>query len=99
MTICLLCQSQAVADGLCVADGARLWLARAWLLDPDRWYTMLARKREGQARPLIHPERWDALDDIRGPNGAKDFIARLDAAGAERKRAEDERIRRRDGET
>lgn len=27
MTTCLLCTSEAVADGLCVEDGARLWAA------------------------------------------------------------------------
>lgn len=32
--ICLLCPSPAVADGLCVEDGARLHVARTWKYFP-----------------------------------------------------------------
>ena len=41
-TICLLCPSPAVADSLCVLDGARLWCALEWEKDPEG----MANKRD-----------------------------------------------------
>lgn len=92
MTTCLLCPSQAVADGLCVADGARLWAAKLWESDP-----LLALAGALDRRPWQNEERRRALRELDTQEEATVFLARLDAARAERKRAEDERIRRRDG--
>lgn len=93
MTACLLCPSQAVADGLCVADGARLWAAKRWLAQPISALALVGAK-------AIRPDwqaRFDALGELYGHVKAQAFIERLDVARTERKRAEDERIRRRDG--
>lgn len=100
MTTCLLCPSEAVADGLCVADGARLWAANEWSADVD--FARDTRDIVLAARfvPPEHVHRARAIaEDINTPDKAVAFLSRLDAARAERKRAEDERIRRRDGET
>lgn len=85
MTTCLLCTSNAVADGLCVEDGARLWAANVVIADPS-----IARKMYG-AKVVSHgprtgewQARFDALGEIDTPAKATAFLARLDAARAER---------------
>lgn len=88
MTPCLLCPSPAVANGLCVPCGARLWAAkmRQLLIECAALSCELQQERAGALREMA----------IAGAPEA--FIARIDAARAERKRAEDEKTRRRDGD-
>lgn len=86
MTLCLLCPAPAVADGLCVADGARLWVAEAWLRDEMRMWRMKRRKTEGAREPALYPERWRALDYVPHPINATKFLARLAAAREERRK-------------
>lgn len=89
MTTCLLCPSPAVSDGLWVADGARLWAARMQQL------LIECASLSGE----LQQERAKALREM-APTGAPDaFLSRFDAARAEQKRAENERIQRRDGAT
>lgn len=95
MTPCLLCLSPAVADGLCVADGARLWAARARSSYPEASRAALVNHDLGHCK--MQEEQASALREIRTFTLADVFIARVAAARAERERAEDERIRRRDG--
>lgn len=96
--ICLLCPSPAVADGLCVADGARLWAARLWCDDYDMAVRvannmrLLRTIRDNSPRAMAFSHVPDCIT-------ARAFLARLDAARAERRRAEDEKIRRGDGAT
>lgn len=98
MTTCLLCPSKAVSDGLCVADGARLWAARMWCDDYEMALRVSSQMR--LIRTLSDPSpRATAFADVPNCIAARAFLSRLDAARAERKRAEDERIRRRDGAT
>ena len=83
MTTCLLCSSEAVSDGLCVADGARLSVAR-WVLKgaSKDWI----RRTIGGTIELIH-----ASAEIDTSANALAFSDRLGAARADRKRADDER--------
>lgn len=76
MTTCLLCKSPAVADGLCVPDGARKYIATLVLkgTSPDK-----IRRRVGGTIELLH-----ASAEIDTPAKANAFLARLDAAKAER---------------
>lgn len=71
---CLLCPSPAVAEGLCVEDGARLWAAKVNQLLIE---ASLLPKPEQNARAL-------ALRELNTKDKATAFLARLDAARAER---------------
>lgn len=82
--ICLLCSSPAVADGLCVPCGAKLSVAKWVLKGASRDWI---RRTTGGTIELIH-----ASAGIDTSAKALAFLDRLEAARAERKRAEDELI-------
>lgn len=90
MTTCLLCPSQAVTDGLCVADGARLWAAKLRLAAPERATYMLDGSCS-EGRTCCTHGICEGLRETDTPAKAEAFLARLDATSAERKRADDER--------
>jgi hypothetical protein len=97
---CLLCLSPAVADGLCVPCGARLWAAELWRDDYAEALDLQATIIAAGVVPPRHIERAKALvEHVPTRRAAEIFLGRLDAARAERKRAEDARIARRDGVT
>ena len=79
MTPCLLCPSPAVADALCVPCGAKLRAATDWQRDPVDPLKLLF-PRTG--------ERAKAIFEINTLSKASDFLARLEAAKAERLRKE-----------
>ncbi len=77
MTPCLLCPAPAVADGLCVEDGARLWAAGRRLFD-----AAIVDRLTGHVAP--HSAREGALCAIPTPDAARAFLARLEEARASR---------------
>jgi hypothetical protein len=80
MTTCLLCSSPAVADGLCVPCGAKLWAARLWQCDMSA-----ARARVNGARASAHVDtREAAVCEIDGPLQASTFLAEYESAKAAR---------------
>lgn len=85
MTTCLLCTYPAVADGLCVADGARLWAAMLWRDDRGGAITLQA---DIIAAGVVHPDhihRAKALvESVPTLAAATTFLAHLDAARRER---------------
>jgi len=87
MTACLLCHAPAVADGLCVADGARLWASESVLKTPALAREMYgARVVSNGPRAAEWQARFDALGDISSPLEATKFLARLNTAREERQR-------------
>jgi hypothetical protein len=82
-TTCLLCPAPAVADGLCVDDGARLWAARFWFNDPGA-ATWAARHAAGKvdASPPAEWERIRALQALPTYAAATAFLDRYEAAKA-----------------
>lgn len=93
MTTCLLCTSEAVADGLCVEDGARLWAAQWWTVDARKAANMVdkAKHYESYIGPVyvmsgdtlaLLERRWSALRELDDATKATAFLARLDAARA-----------------
>jgi sugar lactone lactonase YvrE len=80
-TTCLLCPSPAVADGLCVDDGARLWAANLWTRDMHE-----ARRRVNGARSsaAAGDAREAAVCEIDGPHLARAFLDKFEAAKAAR---------------
>ena len=81
MITCLLCPAVAVADSLCVLDGARLWCALEWEKDPEG----MANKRDyPPAEVLYAPCRAEALKYMRMPSAAKSFLAALESKRAKR---------------
>ena len=84
MTPCLLCPSPAVADGLCVEDGAKKWAADAVLTRSADDVTYL-RAYPGTSE--LWTPRGHALRDIRSSETAHAFLDKFDAA----RKARDER--------
>lgn len=86
VTTCLLCTSEAVADGLCVEDGARLWVSVLWTDSPAEAvaYQRLAPVVDNFPKHSREaPDRCKAiLESVRNPQEAVAFLARLDAARA-----------------
>jgi hypothetical protein len=79
MTTCLLCPSPAVADGLCVDDGARLWAAQT------RQLTLGMRVALSSLHAsVLGDARIEALRAIVGVKDARAFLDRLEAAKAAR---------------
>jgi hypothetical protein len=74
MTTCLLCPAPAVADGLCVEDGARLWAAHG----------RIAGQLGALAVATWNEERVMALIDIQTAEDARAFLDRHEAAKAAR---------------
>lgn len=84
MTACLLCPSPAVADGLCVDDGAKKWAADVRLApvaSVSRRYLLLWA---GGAALGHDAERERALRELSTPESARAFLGRLDAARKDR---------------
>lgn len=86
MITCLLCSTPAVADGLCIADGARKWAADLWLAKPSIAWVWTYQARNGHY-PALDNERNEALVEFTSPQDARDFLDRLDKAQEERKAA------------
>jgi hypothetical protein len=79
---CLLCPSPAVADGLCVEDGARLWAAELWHRRPERFELRRARALHStEASPRLSALR------LLGPTAAHAFLDKLEAARKAREAA------------
>jgi hypothetical protein len=97
VTTCLLCPAPAVADGLCVDDGARLWAATWWTVRPAKARLMVAGAQyytthgSGIGIPIetlqLVEQRMAALRDLSTPALARDFLDRLSKAQEERKAA------------
>lgn len=75
---CILCPSTAVADGLCVPCGAKLWAARLWATRPK---TARMCAHDG-AMTDADPERVKAIRAMYTMEHAKAFIRCLEAARA-----------------
>lgn len=81
MTPCLLCPSKAVSDGLCVTDGARLWVARQWQSMPAPAYgTAKWHKTHELTNPSPRSVAWRDIDT---PDKASAFLARIEAANCD----------------
>lgn len=83
-TPCLLCAAPAVADGLCVNDGARKWAAELWEREPLRASLRAARANE----TVLYTERLDALRYVCSAAAARAFLDHLAAKQEERTRRE-----------
>lgn len=90
MTACLLCESEAVADLLCVPCGAKKWAAVQLLrgsnfvrelLGPVPAYST-RKEREG-----LWKDRETAMRELSTPESARAFLARLEAARKAREAA------------
>jgi hypothetical protein len=94
---CLLCENAAVADGLCVPCGAKLWAANVWLDDAHRAYRFVQRQEKGERTPLNpeHAARWLAFGIITNLYLARTFKTEVDSAQAARK-TQDNAIARKD---
>jgi hypothetical protein len=86
VTTCLLCSAPAVADGLCVDDGARLWAAQRWEAMPNATAHAVHLLRRGH-RPSTGgaEQRIAATLELATPESARDFLDRLAKAQEERK--------------
>jgi hypothetical protein len=80
VSTCLLCPSPAVADGLCVEDGARLWAALSWQRTPEA--TMAAVRMMPDS--MLEGARGAALHDVPTPAAARTFLDKYEAAKAAR---------------
>lgn len=83
---CLLCPSPAVADGLCVEDGAKLWAADLWLAKPDaaRFAVRVSALPMEAGAPL---PRTAALRMLTTKEAARAFLDKLEAARKAREAA------------
>lgn len=89
MSLCLLCPSPAVADGLCVEDGARPWAADLWMLNPRLARTDVGRLDAGHYNESVASSpRGRALWELCTPDAARAFLDKLDAA----RKARDEQV-------
>lgn len=83
-TTCLLCPSPAVADGLCVDDGAKKWAAWLWVERPREAiaYQQLAPALDRFPNHSKEaPERCKAiLNSVRNESEAQAFLSKFDAA-------------------
>jgi hypothetical protein len=83
--ICLLCESPAVADCLCVPCGAKLWAAltvaqrKAEKTPSGTQYGDWYRERSAAMEAL-----WEGCEDEPDYNKASAFLSRLEAARAAR---------------
>jgi hypothetical protein len=80
MTPCLLCSSPAVADGLCVDDGARLWAAERRIDGATEHPCKVPTFDLWRARNL-------ALFELPTPEAARAFLDKLEAARKARRAA------------
>lgn len=82
MTTCLLCTAPAVADSLCITDGARLWAAQK--RSNGKPCGVLVALLRGTNDP-----REGALNEIADSRKAAEFTARLAAAREERRKQDE----------
>jgi len=80
---CLLCDNDAVQDGLCVPDGAKLWAATEWANFPEdaRIYQQMV-----QTLDVVNPDHVERaiaiVNSVRSPVEAHEFLATFHAAKA-----------------
>jgi len=84
---CLLCESVAVFDRLCVPCGAKLWACELWEKHPTQAHNerMLVVERDNSHFAADYHERANALrESIKGPRDAVAFRFTLTVARAAR---------------